>query len=251
MKRFSRTGWTVLAAVAMVAMLAQVSLAQQQGRRGRGGRDGGFGGGGGMMSGVRLATLEPVQKALNLTDDQKDKIKKINDDMRDELRKAFGDGGGGREKMQELNADASKKLNEVLDEGQQKRLMGVLIQVAGAAATADPAVAKELNITDDQKKKLDEARQSNAEAMREAFQGARDETGGRDAIREKMEKLREDSNKKLLAVLTSDQQAQLESLKGEKVEIDMSALRGPGGGRQPGGRGGRGGARNPESKSNN
>ena len=61
----------------------------------------------------------------------------------------------------------------------------------------------------------------------------------------KVEEIQADVNKKILAELTSDQQAQLESLKGEKVDIDLSKLRGPGG---PGGdrRGGRGGeARRP------
>lgn len=53
-------------------------------------------------------------------------------------------------------------------------------------------------------------------------------------MREKMEKHREESHKNLMAVLTSEQQAQLESLKGEKIELDLSQLRGPGG--QGGGR---------------
>ena len=53
-------------------------------------------------------------------------------------------------------------------------------------------------------------------------------------MRAKIDKLREDANKKLMAVLTSDQQAQLESLKGEKVEIDMSQLRGRRRTRRPG-----------------
>ena len=145
--------------------------------------------------------------------------------MREDVRKAMED-GGGREKMQELMASTTAKINEVLDEGQQKRLMGIFIQVSGADAALDPAVAKELNITDDQKKQLDEARQKNGEAMRELFEAARDQEGGREAMREKMEKLRDDANKSMLAVLTSDQQAQLEALKGEKVEIDMSQLRG-------------------------
>ena len=118
---------------------------------------------------------------------------------------------------------------KILDAGQQKRLMGIAIQVNGAGAVVDPAVAKELNLTDDQKKQLAEVRQKNMEALRDAFQGGRDQGG-----REKIQELRDEANKKMMAVLTSDQQAQLESLKGDKVDIDMSQLRGPGG---PGGRG--------------
>jgi Spy/CpxP family protein refolding chaperone len=241
--RFSSKGLATVAALAIVAMLAEVSLAQQAGRRGRG-IGGGFGG---PPSSARLLALKEVQDALKLTDDQKSKIGAINDQMREEIRKAMQD-GGGREKVQEMIASITAKINEVLDEGQQKRLMGIFIQVNGAAAALDPAVAKELNITDDQKKQLDEVRQKNMTAMREAFQGARDQAGSREEMRAKAEKLREDSNKQLMAVLTTDQQSQLESLKGEKVDIDMSQLRGPGGpgGRGPGGRGGQGrAARNP------
>ena len=104
-------------------------------------------------------------------------------------------------KIQELIAGSTKKINEVLDEGQQKRLIGIFVQVTGAAAINDPTVAKELSLTDAQKKELEEVRDKNREAMREAFEGARD--GDRDAVREKMDKLREDSNKKLMEVLTA------------------------------------------------
>jgi hypothetical protein len=270
--RFSRFGWVAVAALAMVVVVSQAALAQQEeGRRGgRGGRGFGFGGrGGGMASALQLASNEQVQRALKVSEEQADKIQEINSEMREERGKLFeaaresgGEQGAMREKMQELTATATKKLNEVLDAGQQKRLMGIMIQVAGANALLDPAVAKELNVTEDQTKKLEEAGQENRQAMRELFEGARDQEGGREAMREKMEQQREEANKRLMAVLTSDQQAQFESLKGEKVEIDMAALRGPGGGRfgdrqrgQRGQRGDRGernqGERNPESNNQN
>jgi hypothetical protein len=47
--------------------------------------------------------------------------------------------------------------------------------------------------------------------------------------------------KEAMAVLTTDQQKKLDELKGEKVDVDMSKLRGPGG--PAGGREGRGGDR--------
>ena len=236
----------MVAALVIVSMVSQVSLAQrEEGRRGRGGPGGGPGGG---LSAGRLLGVKEVQAALKLTEDQTSKLEKINEESRDKIREAMQD-GGDRAKMQELMASTTTKVNEVLDEGQQKRLMGILVQVDGAGALTNPAIAKELNITNDQKKKFEEVRESNRAAMREAREGDRDQEGAR----EKMAKLREESNKKLMAVLTSDQQAQLEAMKGEKVEIDMSALRGGGG---PGGRGGdrqrgeRGrGDRNPEAKS--
>ncbi len=240
----------MVAGLVVVALVAQVAMAQNQGgRRGRGGPGGGGPGGGmfGPPTAGRLLGAKEVQDALKLTDDQKTKIEKINEDSRGEMRKAFQDGGGDRDKMMEIAKDTSNKINEVLDAGQQKRLIGIMIQVNGPAAIADPAVAKELNITEDQKTKLQEVRQG----VRSELEKLRDDSGSREDRAKKVQEIQDDVNKKILAELTSDQQAQLESLKGEKVDIDMSQLRGPGG--PGGGRGDRGGRRgrggNSESKS--
>jgi hypothetical protein len=74
--------------------------------------------------------------------------------------------------------------------------------------------------------------------MAEAFQSG---DVPREDRRTKFEELRAAGQKKLLDVLTSEQQKQLDALKGEKVEIDMSKLRGgSSGGRSRGGDRGRG-----------
>lgn len=235
-----------MAVMAMLVLWTQVSMAQPgEGRRGRG-PGGGFGG---PPTPVRLLTLKEVQNALQLTEEQKNKLADINQKLRDDMRAAM-DNGSSREEVQKLMGETTAKVNEVLDEGQQKRLLGIFVQVNGANAVLDPGVSKELNVTDDQKKQLEEIRQKNMEAVRELFRGARDQEGGREAVREKADKLREEESKAMLAVLTSPQQEQLEALKGEKVDIDLSQLRGPGG---PGGRfgdrarGGGRGARNRNS----
>lgn len=241
--RVAGKSWMIVAAIAAVAVMVQVSMAQPgEGRRGRG-IGGGFGG---PPTPVRLLALKEVQDALKLTDDQINKLKDVNQRLREDMRALMQD-GGGREQVQKLMEETTAKVNEILDEGQQKRLLGIFVQVNGANAVLDPGVSKELNVTDDKKKQLEEIRQKNMDAMRELFRGARDQEGGREAIREKADKLREEEGKAMLAVLTSEQQTQLEELKGEKVEIDLSQLRGPGGpggrfGDRPGG-GGRG-ARN-------
>jgi Spy/CpxP family protein refolding chaperone len=232
----------MLAGMAIVVLMAEVAQAQG-GRRGRFGR-GGFGRN---ISPVQLvAEADEVRAALNVTPEQEEKIETINDELRDARREAFGGGGGGgggdfraaMEEMEKLNQEASAKLAEVLEADQQKRLLGISIQVNGAAALSDPAVAKELSITDDQKTKLGEVRESNMEAAREAFRDLRDQDLSQDEMREKAREIQQEGDKKLLAVLNSDQQAKLEQLKGEPVEIDMSQFRGRGFG---GGRGGRGG----------
>jgi hypothetical protein len=115
--------------------------------------------------------------------------------------------------------------------------MGISIQVNGAAALSEPKVAEALEITEEQKTTLAEVRDSNMEAAREAFRDLRDQDLSEDEMRDKRREIQTEGDKKLLAVLTSDQQAKLEDLKGAPVEVDMSQFRG----RFGGGRGGRGG----------
>jgi Spy/CpxP family protein refolding chaperone len=230
--------WTI-AALALVVATAQVAEAQREGGR-RGGR--GFGGRGGMfgpISAVQLvAEAEEVQAALNLTDEQKTKVEEINDQLREDRRDLFSQGGDFREDMQKLNAEASTKLTEVLDENQQKRLMGIQIQVNGAESLFDAAIAKELSVTDEQKEKLEGIRDENRQAMMDAREEFQDLS--REEVREKAQEMRAEADKKLLAALDSDQQSKYEALKGDPVEVDRSQFRGFGGGRGlGGGRGGR------------
>src|SRR5689334_5646673 len=95
--RIRSKAWAAIAFVAMIAIVSQVALAQnEQGRRGRGNRGGGGPGGMGFgpPSMARLASIDKVQEELKLTSEQKEKIQKLNDDARAEMRKQFE--GGGR-----------------------------------------------------------------------------------------------------------------------------------------------------------
>ncbi len=252
MTRCSHTIWPAVVAVTVLLAISQIASAQPGEGRGRGGPDGGrFRGGFGGASSARLASLEAVQDALKLSDAQTTKVEEINDQLRADFRKLLQE-GGKREEMQKLNQDASAKLAEVLDDQQEKRLRGIAIQVMGAnAVVADPALAKELNVTDEQKSKLTEVQRSNMRAMGDAFREMRDSDSSGEDRRAKFEELRAEADKKMLAVLTSEQQEQLNALKGEKVEIDLSQLfsrRGRGGFDGRGGRGERDrGDRNRES----
>ena len=219
MMRFSGRFLAIFAAVAIVAMAAQMAVAQnEQGKRGRGGRAGGPGGPGGPMSLARLAMIPKVQEAVKITDEQKSKIEKINADSRKEMADASKGDRPDPEAMRKMRESATDKLKEVLDADQQKRLMGILIQVQGSSAVMEPAIGKEIGLTDEQKQKLHEAFGPPPEGGR---------GGGGQSFQERRAKM----EKEVTAVLTPEQQKKLESLKGEKVDIDMSALRGQGGGR--------------------
>lgn len=228
-------------AALILAAAADSANAQGGGGRGRGGRGFGFGMGGRTIHQIDLAALPEVETALTLTDDQKTKIADLSEDFADERRGGFGGGGGGgggfseeaRAARAKLNADYAAKLNALLEEPQQKRLQEIYVQVNGTAALSDEAVAAALKFSDEQKGKLSTVITEQAQAMREAFQDM--QGASREEMAEEMQALNKERDEALLAVLTDDQKSQFEALKGEKIDIDMSQLRGGFGGRGGGG----------------
>jgi hypothetical protein len=189
---------------------------------------------------VSLATLGPVQEELKLSDEQKALADELHDQLTEDRREVFQGGGGDfdamRKEIEEIDAEATTKFNEKLDDTQKQRLTEIYVQANGPNALADPSVIEILELTDDQNGKLEEIRQANRDDMFDAFQdfqGMSDEER-----RETMTKLRDDADARLLAALTEEQRASFEKLAGAEVDYDLDELRGgfPGGG-------GRGGAR--------
>jgi Spy/CpxP family protein refolding chaperone len=216
MTRLSGRISLALAGMAIALSVTHMAVAQRGGGRGSRGGDS-------MFFSIVLASHEKVQSELNLTGEQKQQLAEIRDSMREKMRalreQGDGEGRGARRKIAE---DAAAKLAEILDDDQEKRLAGILIQVDTGASLDDPYVAEQLNLTDEQKMKLEEARQANRRAMRETFAQGQDLS--REERRAKMQELRTTAEENVKAVLTSEQQAKLEELKGEPVEIDRREL---------------------------
>lgn len=229
----------VAGAVAVALLL--VNLAYAQG--GRGGFGGGFGGGLGRGGGgVDLLLQRDVQEELELIDDQVEDIRKIQEDMRGGMRERFAELRNVpreqiREKMQELmasmNADMEKKLAGVLLPPQLARFKQLQVQSemrrggGTSRSLTDGTLARELNITEDQKQAIEKAAEEASEELNK-----------------KIAQLRKEANEKIFAVLTSSQRKQLETLIGEPFEFQPPQFgRGPGGPGGPGdaGPGGRGG----------
>lgn len=207
---------------------------------GRGGR-GGFGGPPGGGGGMEVLMDENVRKELDIVDDQVTKIRAVGDKMREEMREMFSGMrdlsdedrqakfAELREKMQARTQSMQKEIDEILLPQQRDRLKQVMLQSrirnqGTSNALASDEIAKELDITDEQKQKL-----------REAAEQAQTE------MRQKMEKLRDEAEQKVLSVLTPAQQDKLKKLIGSKIEFSQPQFgRGPGG---PGGPGGAGGGR--------
>jgi hypothetical protein len=187
----------------------------------------------GPVSRFELATLEPVKAELKLSDTQQAKATELAEKLRSErraARDAGGDSASIREKTTKLTKELTEQFVATLDESQRQRLTGIFIQVNGASALQDDAVAAALNITDAQKQKLADLRDSFAEANRNAFQDFQNLSD--DERREKLAALRNDQNEKAMAELTAEQREKIATIKGAPVEVDLSSLRGGRGGRQ-------------------
>jgi Spy/CpxP family protein refolding chaperone len=202
------------------------------------GGPGGFGGGGILG----LAMREEVQQELQLVDEQKDKVRDVVDGARDKMREEFrgvfeqmrdlsdeerqAKFQEVRKKAEAMNEDMEKELGTVLLPHQMERLKQIDLQSKirqrGAAAVTGGDVAKALNLTDEQREKLEKR----AVEVQEELQT-------------KIRALQVEAREKMLDVLTSDQQAQLKKLIGDQFDLKDQGFGGPGG---PGGfRGGRGG----------
>ena len=126
-----------------------------------------------------------------------------------------------REAMTELRNKSEDKLSDILDPIQMDRLVGLHIQKDGVQSFSSKTVAARLKITADQKAKVTALVTSAGEEMRAAM------TPGAD-FREVMEKVRKESEEKTMAVLTADQKAEMEKIKGEKFEFPAQPARGSG-----------------------
>ena len=214
---------TLLAVASLAAALLATlpaSEASAQPPRGRGM------GMGGMMSQASLLRQEAVQADLGLAADLKKKI------AAELPERAPGGGGGGgnprdmtdeqRQKWMEerraSNKEDDKKIAGLLDAKQLARLKQIRVQALGAGALMDDTLAKELSITDDQVAKFQSAMQE----MRQGGGG-----GNPGEMRAKM-------TAKAMEILSADQKAKLEALKGPAFDVSKLQMRGPGGGGRPG-----------------
>ena len=228
------------------AMCASDAMAQGPGRGGRGGPQRG-GRAGGADNPQRLLRSEAVQKELEMTDEQIELIKELGEGRgrgqgvdREALR-AEMEGLSDEEraaKIKEMRDSRSKeqkeKLNEILLPHQMDRLSQLSVQASaqnGARSLLGGPLAEKLNITDEQKEQLRET----AEELQKKFD-------------EEVAKLRAEMQAKLVETLTSEQQAELKEITGEKFTFERQQrgdrfAGGAGGGRDRGGRGGAGNRR--------
>jgi len=218
-----------LSAIVAVAAIACVGLAQ-----GGGGRQGGRFGQMGAQSPTSIVNRDDVKEDLKLTDDQKTKLDAINTEMRDKIRSAFQEANGDREAMQKIFAkmgeDTAKKVNEVLTADQQTRLKEIFIQLQGNRAVTNKDVAKDVNLTDDQKKSIDDLVKKQGEAQASVFQKVQAGEIDRSEVQAIMEKNSKALDDEIGKVLTSEQKDKLKTMGGKTFVKKDQPRRGGGGG---------------------
>lgn len=226
---------------ALALLLGSSAVAQPGGGfggRGGFGRGGGFGGPGGGMTGLLMS--EDVRRELEITDDQLADLESMGEELRDQMRSMF-EGmrdlspeerrdrfATMREDMEEIQAQAEERINEVLLPHQVARLREINLQQqvrrGGLQGALRGELAEELGITEEQREQM----AAKAEELQQELQ-------------QKIEQLRKDAQEELMGLLTPEQRSKIESMMGSEFEMQTPAFGGrfggPGGQRGTRGRG--------------
>ncbi|MGQ9760836.1 MAG: hypothetical protein ACUVQH_02885 [Thermogutta sp.] len=229
------------------ALVATAAMAQPPGGPGGPGGQRGLGmfmmgPGGGLVGYSQLLRNEKVQKEIELTDDQKAELQKIEEQSRERMRQLFQGGQQDREaarqRFEQARAETQKAIEGVLLPNQVKRLKEIRLQVAGiSAAIMDADVRKELGVSEEQVQKIREATQKVMEELR--FQRQEGERPSPEQMQQRMQQFRQKVTEAVMAQLTEEQKKKWNEMIGEKFELSLDelfgGLRGPGNaGRQPG-----------------
>jgi Spy/CpxP family protein refolding chaperone len=197
-------------------------------------------------SGIMLIGRKDVQKDLKLTPDQLTKIEAARTAQQEEMRAAMeamrsGGGGGGfegmREAFEKMQTANRKKMEEILTKEQVLRLRQINLQIMGGRALMVPEYQKELGLTTEQIDKLQALQQQMMQANQALMERVRSGEMTREEVQSRMQKNGEVFNAEALKILTPEQSAKLETMKGPKFTLDPNEPLQMGG-RRGGGRGG-------------
>ena len=203
----------VLLSLTLVLGTAFVAVAQAQppeGNRrgfGRAGRD----------SLLGLLRREQVRDALKLTEEQQTKVQDVAENLGAEMREGYTalrdieDRDERRAKTVELSEQLDRKtreqLRDVLEREQMMRLFQIRMQVRAVVdSLSNRRVARRLELSDEQTKKLAEIGEESRSKRAEVFGSMRDATPEqRTEARQKLRTIRDEADEKALALLTAEQ----------------------------------------------
>ena len=220
----TRARGSVVLTIALVLTAACIAETQAQ-QRGR------FGRGSSRSSLLGLLSLEQVQKEMKLSEEQTTKVQEIIKELGAEMQEQYTalreieDRDQRRAKTTELRNQSDQKVREqlrdVVEREQVMRLYQIRIQVRAVVdSLANRYVSGRLELTDDQKNKLGEINKQLGAKQSEVYATMRDASGEqRSEAFQKLRKIRSDADAEALALLTAEQKAAFEEMKGEKIEL--------------------------------
>lgn len=187
-----------------------------------------------------LLRMDVVKEELKITEAQQAEIDRIAEEARNAPRGDFEFNRDAspeeraeqfaamraamREAANQREEETRTKLAGVLDEAQNARLLGIWVQRVGPEALANETVAAKIALTDEQKSQLAALREEQRQAFAprgerpQPAEGERPRGDGENPFARFAEQRRE-AEEKAMALLTDDQKAQLEEIKGTAVEF--------------------------------
>ncbi|MDP6558250.1 MAG: Spy/CpxP family protein refolding chaperone [Pirellulaceae bacterium] len=230
----TRARGLIVLAIALVLGAAFISATQAQERERSGRR---FGRGSSRSSLLGLLGLEQVQKEMKLSEEQTTKVQEIVKKLRAEMQEQYTalreieDRDQQRAKITELRDQSDQKVREqlgdVVEREQVMRLYQIRTQVRAVVdSLANSYISRRLKLTDDQKNKLDEINKGLGTKQSEVYATMRDANDEqRSEAFQKLRKIRSDADAEALALLTAEQKAAFEEMKGEKIELQSRRRR--------------------------
>jgi len=178
-----------------------------------------------------LLSQKSVQEELKLCDDQLKKLAEIIK-KRQEAREKMTDVDPKDRlpTMKKLILETSKQVRAILKPEQDKRLLQISWQLQGGQALATPPLAKELNLTDEQQKKVRELQNAMDKELDKIYAG---DAASRDDARKKSEELTKTTRTKMLDVLTEPQRERWQELLGTPFKGELRREPNPGRCREP------------------
>ncbi|HUY33493.1 MAG TPA: hypothetical protein VMV69_12150 [Pirellulales bacterium] len=166
---------------------------------------------------VMLLRQHSVRKELKLTDDEAEKIHKFTSQQWKKAQHVSALGEKERDrKFDEMTKENERFLEETLTKDQKKRLDQITLQVAGLLCVTRPHVASKLKLTSEQKKRAPQLQKEARDEMEELIHSTSD-----GEKQEKLSELRQTSKKRLLELLTDEQESEWKKMTGAPFKGDL------------------------------
>lgn len=151
---------------------------------------------------VMLLREKSVREDLKLSHSEADRIHRHCDAQWRKVQEASQLPEAERDKkFEEMTKENDRFLDKTLKKDQRKRLQQIELQVAGLLCVDRPHIAAKLKLTDEQKTRADELQKEARDEMEELIHADPSEQK-----QEKLDELRATSRKRLLELLTDEQE---------------------------------------------